>query len=453
MTKELRRQLGLVAVMAVVAGDMMGSGIFYTPQELAPIAQATWQIYLFWGLCGVITLTGVMTVGQLGAALPRSGADYHIIREGFGELLGFVKLWQNVWVSGPGSVAAVAILFGKFCSDILATTISLSPVALGVVAILVFTGINLLGVEWGGRTQIALTVIKISALLLLVTGSLFLVEGARSTSTANMVVGNSSEGIWGFFRLIGLGVGAVLFTYDGWVDIMHAAGEVEDPKKNLPLGLILGVVLITTVYLLTNYAYLRVVPLHEMAGSESLAAIVVAEKTFGSAGGKFISLLMMISILGALGGLIMTFPRLLYAAGVQYSEEAKRGGMVGRLFQFLATVSSGSQAPSGAILMSCITAILALVFFQSFSRIVNFFVVPNHLFNILLVAAVFKFAQGNDGEKFKPFGFPIIPVIYIVTIAGFLISALVYRPGDTLMGVALSATGVPVYYWLERRKT
>ena len=167
MTKELRRQLGLVAVMAVVAGDMMGSGIFYTPQELAPIAQATWQIYLFWGLCGVITLMGVMTVGQLGAALPRSGADYHIIREGFGGLLGFVKLWQNVWVSGPGSVAAVAILFGKFCSDILASTISLSPVAWGVIAILVFTVINLLGVEWGGRTQIVLTIIKISALMVL----------------------------------------------------------------------------------------------------------------------------------------------------------------------------------------------------------------------------------------------------------------------------------------------
>ena len=453
MTKELRRQLGLVAVMAVVAGDMMGSGIFYTPQELAPIAQATWQIYLFWGLCGVITLTGVMTVGQLGAALPRSGADYHIIREGFGELLGFVKLWQNVWVSGPGSVAAVAILFGKFCSDILASAISLSPVAWGVVAIVVFTGINLLGVKWGGRTQIVLPIIKISALLVLVAGSLFLVEGAHSTSTADMAVASFSEGIWGFFRLIGLGIGAVLFTYDGWVDIMHAAGEVRDPKKYLPLGLILGLGLIIIVYLLTNYAYLRVVPLHEMAGSESLAAVVVAEKTFGSAGGKFISLLMMISILGALGGLIMTFPRLLYAAGVQYSEEAKRGGMVGRLFQFLATVSSGSQAPSGAILMSCITAILALVFFQSFSRIVNFFVVPNHLFNILLVAAVFKFAHSNDGEKFKPFGFPVIPIIYIVTIAGFLISALVYRPGETLMGVALSATGVPVYYWLERRKT
>ncbi len=103
--------------------------------------------------------------------------------------------------------------------------------------------------------------------------------------------------------------------------------------------------------------------------------------------------------------------------------------------------------------MSCVTAILAVVIFQSFSRIVNFFVVPNHLFNILLVAAVFKFAQGNDGEKFKYFGFPVMPIIYIVTISGFLISAIVFRPGDTLMGVALSVTGVPVYYWLERRKT
>ena len=190
-----------------------------------------------------------------------------------------------------------------------------------------------------------------------------------------------------------------------------------------------------------------------MAGSDSLAAVVVAEKTFGSIGGKFISLLMMISILGALGGLIMTFPRLLYAAGVQYSEKAKKRGMVGKLFHFLAIVSSGSQAPSGAILMSCVTGILALVFFQSFSRIVNFFVVPNHLFNILLVAAVFKFSRGSNGEKFRSFGFPVIPIIYIVTISGFLISALVYRPGDTLMGVALSATGVPIYYWLERRKT
>ena len=102
--------------------------------------------------------------------------------------------------------------------------------------------------------------------------------------------------------------------------------------------------------------------------------------------------------------------------------------------------------------MSCVTAILALVFFQSFSRIVNFFVVPNHLFNILLVAAVFKFAQGNDGEKFKYFGFPVMPIIYIVTISGFLISAIVFRPRETLMGVALSVTGVPAYYWLERRK-
>ncbi len=449
MTSELRRQLGLVAVMAVVAGDMMGSGIFYTPQELAPIAQATWQIYLFWGLCGIITLCGILTVGQLGAGMPRSGADYHIVREGFGGMTGFVKLWQNVWVSGPGSVAAVAILFGKFCADLLAGSVALSPVGWGILAIIAFTLINLFGVEWGGRTQIVLTAVKIVALLALVAGSFLLVEATPREAAETVKTG--SEGIWGLFRLVGLGIGAVLFTYDGWVDIMHAAGEVKNPKRNLPLGLTLGLGLIIVIYLLTNWAYLRIVPLEQMATSESLAAVVVAEKTFGSAGGRFITLLMMFSILGALGGLVMTFPRLLFAAGTQYRQEGA-GGALNGLFRLLSSVSPRTQVPAGAIWVSCLTAIVALLFFQSFSRIVNFFVVPNHLFNILLVAAVFRFVRRGDGEQYKSFGYPVVPIIYIVTIAGFLITALVYRPGDTLIGVALTVTGIPAYLWLERRK-
>tara|TARA_Y100000590_G_scaffold399306_2_gene482421 strand:- start:8963 stop:10315 length:1353 start_codon:yes stop_codon:yes gene_type:complete len=448
VTRDLRRQLGLVAVMAVVAGDMMGSGIFYTPQELAPIALTTWHIYLFWGLCGTITLCGILTVGQLGAGMPRSGADYHIIREGFGGMAGFVKLWQNVWVSGPGSVAAVAILFGKFCSDLMVGSVALSPVGWGILAIVTFTVINLFGVEWGGRTQIILTAIKIVALLSLVVGSLLLVEAtpAKTVETATA----AGDGIWGLFRLIGLGIGAVLFTYDGWVDIMHAAGEVKNPRKNLPLGLTLGLGLIIVIYLLTNYAYLRIVPLEEMATNESLAAVVVAEKTFGVAGGKFIILLMMFSIFGALGGLVMTFPRLLFAAGTQYKQKGQKGILNG-LFRLLSKVTPKTQVPAGAIWVSCFTSIVALFFFQSFSRIVNFFVVPNHLFNILLVAAVFRFVRRSGGEKYKSFGYPLVPIIYIVTIAGFLISALIYRPTDTLIGVALTATGIPVYLWLKRR--
>tara|TARA_Y100000294_G_scaffold103911_1_gene96568 strand:- start:1019 stop:2386 length:1368 start_codon:yes stop_codon:yes gene_type:complete len=449
-SSHLKRQLGLVAVMAVVSGDMLGSGIFYTPQELAPVAQSVWQVYFFWALCGLITLCGVLTVGELGARMPRSGADYHIIRTGFGGLFGFVKVWSTVWVAGPGSVAAVAILFGKFVSELSGV---LSPVLWGVAAVVVFTVINLMGVQWGGRTQIVLTAIKLMALLALVFGSLIFAEATEPADTA-VKLANDSDEWWSFFRLMGLGIAAVLFTYDGWIDIVHAAGEVKNPQRNLPIGLTAGVVLIIAIYLLANFAFLRVVPLHEMARSDSLAAVTVARKTFGNVGGQFITVLMMISILGALGGLVMTFPRLIFAAGSHYTaRSADESGLLKRLFRFLGAVSSNTQVPFGAILLNAVTAVTALVFFQSFSRIVNFFVVPNQLFNILLVASIFRLPRDADTARHRMVGYPIIPLIYIVTIAGFLVGAFVYNPVDTAIGLALAATGVPVYLWLERKRS
>ncbi|HEY5907308.1 MAG TPA: amino acid permease, partial [Vicinamibacteria bacterium] len=136
---------------------MLGSGIFFTPGELAAVAQAPWQVYFFWALCGAITLCGALTLAELTVLVPHAGASYHIIREGFGPFWAFLKIWIEMWVSGPGSVAGVAILLGELAHRLTGERLALGAVGWGMAGIAAFTAVNLLGVRWGGRTQVTLT--------------------------------------------------------------------------------------------------------------------------------------------------------------------------------------------------------------------------------------------------------------------------------------------------------
>jgi APA family basic amino acid/polyamine antiporter len=238
-------------VSALVVGDVLGTGIFFTPGELAAVAESPGQVYFFWALCGAITLCGALTLAELTTLLPRAGASYHIIREGFGPFWGFLKIWVEMWVSGPGSVA-VAIVLGEFAAPLPAAPAGVSATTWGVLAIAAFAAVNLCGVRWGGRTQVVLTAVKIAGLLALVFGSLLLAPPAEATAAGHAATGQGSS-LLGFVGLVGLGVAAVLFTYDGWIDVSHVGGEVSEPAKDLPLALGLGVGGLTLLYLVVNF--------------------------------------------------------------------------------------------------------------------------------------------------------------------------------------------------------
>ena len=434
----LLRRLGLAAVAAIVAGDMLGSGIFFAPGELASVARANWQIYFFWALAGVIVLCGALTLAELTVQQPKAGATFHIIREGFGPFWAFIKIWVEMFISGPGSVAGSAILFGEF----LTYFVSVSPVIMGTAGIIFFTIINLLGVQWGGRTQITITAIKIAAVLALIFGSIFFAEPVKH---ATIMASESHTTLTSLFILIGSGIAAVLFTYDGWTDVTHVAGEVVHPQRNIPRSLLLGVGAIIVLYLLVNYAFLRVVPLEVMKNSPNRVASIFAVNTFGSKGAGYLQAMIIISTLGAMGGLIMTQPRLYFAAAEMYRQKSP-------LFGMLAGISK-TGVPAGSIIFCAIASILALTFFGSFSRIVNFFVVPMQFINILMVASIFKLRKRSDADKLQyrtPF-YPFVPLLFIVVMAGFIISALIYHPLDALIGVALTATGIPFYFRIHNR--
>jgi basic amino acid/polyamine antiporter, APA family len=428
---------------------MLGTGVFFTPGEVASVAESPWQVYLLWGLCGAITLCGALTAAELTTLLPHAGASYHIIREGFGPFPAFVKIWIEMWVSGPGSVAGVAIVLGEFAARLPMAPAGVSAAAWGGLAIAAFSAVNLCGVRWGGRTQILLTIVKIVGILALIVGSLALAAPAAPPRAAATGAGQGTS-LLGLLGVVGLGVAAVLFTYDGWVDVTHVAGEVKQPDTHLPLALGLGVGGLTLLYLLVNYAYLRVVPLEAMRATATTAvATTVAVAAFGPTGGEVLNVLIIVSILGALGGLILTLPRLYYAAAEQY-RDATAPRRVSYFFRALAWVPARSAVPAGSVLFTAALSFAALCFFGTFRRIVTYFVVPVHAVNILLVASVFRLRRrlGHPAAYRAP-GYPLVPAVYVLVLALFLVAAIAYNPRDTLIGMAMTAAALPFYLWIR----
>ena len=445
----LQRKLGLSAVLAVVIGDMIGSGIFFTPGELAAVATSESQVYFFWALCGFITLCGALTLAELSALIPKAGVSYHALTQAYGPFAGFMQAWMMMLVSGPGAIAGIAILFGELANQVFGSDSVGTQVTWGAAAIVFFAWVNLRGAEWGGRTQVVLTSVKIAGLVALIAGGIFIAAPAN-VSAESVDALSDGQGLSGFLRFVGLGVAIVLFTYDGWIDASNVAGEVRNPGRNLPLALAVGVVLITLLYLLVNFAFLRVMPLAAMRANPMLVAPTIAEAAFGAIGGTTLKLLMWISIFGALGGLIMTLPRLFYAAASEYRARADSTPLR-PFFRSIAYLSPKNAVPSGAILFAAGVSIAALFFFGSFSRIVTFFVVPFQFMNILMVSSIFILRPKlSKPESFRLPAYPLVPAIFIVVMSFFMIAALVYNPFDSLIGVLLTLAGAPVYRMLAR---
>lgn len=446
----LQRKLGFSAVLAVVMGDMIGSGIFFTPGELAAVASSEWQVYFFWAVCGFITLCGALTLAELATLMPKAGVSYHALNEAYGPFAGFMQAWMMVLVSGPGAIAGVAILFGELANHVFGGGSSGMQFAWATGAIFLFAIINLRGAQWGGRTQVFLTTVKVTGLAALIFGGVILAEPAISTNVLS-AADESGSGLTGLLRFIGLGVAIVLFTYDGWIDASHIAGEVRNPGRNFPMAMGIGVLMITCIYMLVNYAFLRVVPLDAMRANPTMVAPTVAEAAFGPAGGIALSVLMWISIFGALGGLIMTLPRLFYAAASDYQALA-RGTRLAPFFNGMSHTSANG-VPSGAILFAGGVSIVALLFFGSFSRIVTFFVVPFQFMNILMVSTIFRLrSKLSRPDAYQLPGYPLVPAIFIFVMSLFMLAALFFNPLDSIIGIVLTALGAPVYRILARRR-
>jgi len=450
----LIRQLGLFDSTMMMMGIVIGSGIFLTTGIMAHAVPSAPMILLCWLLGGFLVLAGALTYAELGVSLPEAGGQYVYLREAYGNLYGFLFGWKMFLVNMTGSIAALGVAFaeyfGSFFPSLSTKKIILSArvgglpytlsrgqlVAVGV--ILLLTAVNYVGVTFGKTVQNILTVVKIGTVLAFVILGFVFAKGASIDLSLN------PEG-WGIGQLLtgfGLAFISVFWAFDGWNNINYIAGEIMNPKRNLKLALIIGTLGITLLYFFTNIIYFLALPVGDMKG-----VVTVAESAsfslFGSTAAGLISGMILLSILGALNGCIFVGPRVYYAMA--------RDGL---FFKKVGDIHPRFKTPGFSIVLQTIWAsFLALT--GTFEQLFTFAMFAGILFWVLAACAIFTLRKKRPDlpRPYKAWGYPVVPMIFIVALSGILLNTLIRKPVESLSGVVLMIAGIPVYYlWMWKRR-
>jgi APA family basic amino acid/polyamine antiporter len=436
MRTELPRRLGLLSAIAVLVGSTIGSGIFRTPAGVADRLPGPIPMLSVWVAGGLLALCGALTLAEIAGAYPRTGGLYVFLREGWGRLPAFLFGWAELVIIRAASLGAISTTFSEYFFRATGREPGVEPYRtyvhyVAAAAIILTATFNYVGVRWGALVQNATTVAKYGGLLFIIVLALALglPEGAANFTPA---VPAGSFSIAAF----GLSLVAVLWAFDGWADLSFVAGEVKDPRRNVPRALIIGVTAVIAIYLLANLAYLVVLPIEEIRRSPRIAADVAAQ-LIGVGGVVFVGVTVMLSTFGTLNGTLLTAPRIFFAMADD-----------GLFFRKVAAVHPRFETPYVSIGM---TATLGVVFvlFMRFEQLANTYVTAILPFYALSVAAVFTLRRraGYDPPFRVPL-YPMVPALFLLSTVFLLTNALV-DPSERWWTVgifAAIAVGVPVYY-------
>jgi basic amino acid/polyamine antiporter, APA family len=430
---QLPRKLGLFDSTAIVIGTMVGSAIFLVPNSIAQNLPSAPMILLVWVIAGLLSALGALAYAELGAMMPVTGGQYVFLRESFGPMGGFLCGWSFFLAARSGGIAVVAVGFSIYLSYFVPLTPLLSKLV-SVGLILFLSWVNYRGIRVGATVQNIFTSLKVLGLALLI-GSAFL-SPAHAASPAPAAAPFS-------LSQFGVAMIACLWAYNGWFAISLVAGEVRNPQRNLPLSLMLGVTAVIALYLLANLGYLRVFTIPEIAASERVAS-ATAQLTMGHVGAVLVSLTILTSMFGTTNGNIMTASRLYFAQA--------RDGLFFEQFGF---VHPRFETPAVSILGQGIWSSLLAVS-GSYEVLFSYSTFTFWIFYAMTVAGVLILRRKYPDmpRPYKMWGYPVTPLIFVAVATWFVANTLISRPGPSLIGLAMIASGVPAYYawrWRERR--
>ncbi|NWF89691.1 MAG: amino acid permease [Ignavibacteriaceae bacterium] len=454
---QLVRGLGLTAAMMIVAGSMIGSGIFRKPATMAGQLLSPELLIIVWIAAGLITFIGALTNAEIAGMIDATGGQYVYFRKMYGDFTAFLYGWSIFAVIQTGSQAAIAYVFSEYFGYFfkypqlsqsmqdfsiympfvgeIHPFLDFGTKAVAIVCIIFLTGINYLGVVFGGIVQTIVTFIKIASIILL---SLLLFTFGQG-SFANVYSGFHipTETITNIISVIGLALAGAFWAYDGWNNVTFVAGEVKNPQKNVPLALLYGTLIVMAVYVLVNIAFLYVLPIDEMSKSPLVAA-TAAEKIFGVNGASIISIAVIISTFGALNGSILATARVQFAMA--------RDKM---FFSPLGKIHPKFGTPHTSLVVQGIWSCV-LVLSGSFDTITDYVIFAAWSFYMLGAAGVFvlrkKMPEVN--RPYKVWGYPYVPAIFVIFSFLFLINSVVSDSQDAAMGTILILSGLPIYfYW------
>lgn len=442
-TSSLERRIGLWSAIAVVIGSTIGSGIFRSPAGIADKLPGPGPMLLSWVAGGIFALCGALTLAEVASAIPATGGIYVFLRRGWGRLPAFVFGWGQLAMIRAASLGAISITFAEYFWRV-RTGAGASPedamtvryIAAG--AILLTATFNIAGVRIGATFTNLTVLAKYGGLLFIILVA-FAVGLPKTGGFYTPVLPAGSLTLSAF----GLALVSTLWAFDGWADIVYNGGEVRDPQRNLPRALIGGTLLVITIYLLANLAYLAVLPIEEIRVSKLVAADV-AQRVIGPAGVVFVAATVMISTFGTLNTVLFTSPRIFFAMAED-----------GLFFKGVAAVHPRFGTPYVAI---ALTATLGAIFvlLRSFEQLADAFVTAFLPFYFLAVASIFRLRGRPDYQpSFRCPGYPVVPLLFLVAVLYLLGNAFVQESSRWqtagVLGVCL--LGVPLYYVTVGRKS
>jgi APA family basic amino acid/polyamine antiporter len=432
--ERLPRRLGLGSAVAVLVGITIGSGIFRVPAGTAATLGVPGPVLVAWVLGGAIALTGALTIAELAAALPRSGGIFAFLLEAFGPLPAFLFGWSELTVLRAAALGAIATIFAEYLGYFL----HFDPPTVRRVAALTIIAIgclNYLGVRAAAAVTNLITVAKFSSIGLL--GVLAFAAGQGSASHFAPLWSGSVS-----LSLLATALVPVMWTYDGWADLAFMSGEVRNPGRTLPRALILGTLAIVAIYLLTNAAYLYLLPLQSIAESKLVAATAAERIPLLGNGGALVSALVMVSCFGGLNASMMVGSRIFFAM-------ADRG----LFFHGVARVSPRFQSPSVAIWLATALGVI-YVLLNDFQQLADKFILGIWPFYALAVAGVYvlRRAQPDLPRPYRTIGYPVVPALFLLASVGMVVNALITDPVNTGITFGIIGAGVPVYFAWRRRE-
>jgi APA family basic amino acid/polyamine antiporter len=436
---ELLRALGLGDTIALVIGTVIGSGVFLVPADIARAVHGPGAMLAVWVVGGLFTLLGAMSLAELGAAMPHAGGLYTYIARAFGTLPGFLCGWMLFTVGTSGSIATLAAALPIYVGGFLPLTPAAGK-AIGIAAIAFFTAVNLFGVRHGARAQNVLTALKVGGLVAMVAAIFALPSSPQPAGTAVLL----RQGFGGQVGLAAFGTAlvAVLWAYEGWHDVSFAAGEMREPQRNFPRGLIGGTAVIIVLYLAANLAYLHVLSPQEIASSERVALTAI-RRVAGETGARLLTAAILCSILGAMNALVLAGPRAYY--------QMARDGL---LFERFGRVHPSWRTPAEAILLQGAWSSLLVLFIGGFSQLFTYVIFGAWIFYAAAVAGVIALRRKEPAlpRPFRVPGYPLVPLLFVAGAAYLVVNTLVATPRESLIGLSFIALGIPLYMVRVRKR-
>jgi basic amino acid/polyamine antiporter, APA family len=435
---DLPRVLGFTSVVGILVGTVIGSGIFVAPNRIADLVASPQLILAVWVVGGVLSFFGALAFAELGAAFPQAGGMYVYLREAYGPTVAFLFGWTLFFVIDSGAIATLSVAFS---ARYLPYFVPLSPMASKMVAlalIAVLVGVNILGVRYGAGLQNLLMFVKFGAIVA-VTLTVFAVAKGDPSHFVEPAPAGWSDGMIGRF---GAALVLSLWAYKGWEAVTFSSGEIRNPERNIPLGLLSGTAVVVALYLATNLAYLYVFPAAEIARSSRIAADVM-NAAVGPLGASLIAGVILCSITGAANGNVLTAPRVFFAMA--------RDGVFFRKF---ADLHPRLLTPHVAILATgAWAAILSAT--GTFEQLATYVVFGQWIFFGLTVGAVMilRAKRPDLPRPYRTWGYPVTPVVFMLAALYISISTLVTQPRNAAAGLAIILAGVPAFlYWRWRSR-